>query len=145
MCIGAPVVALGAKHGQTVADRVAHLKPLPGLTALGDLVQLVLFASRPQPSADVFGQDDNGPGADQALRACLGKVGGQLAVQALQVLVITGEQLRLNPQQVAMVGGGAFAQGQLDPQVRQVMPARPLLSPEPIATQRSNDNQRQGA
>ncbi|MNT57495.1 hypothetical protein D3C72_1948650 [compost metagenome] len=66
-------------------------------------------------------------------------------MQALQVLVVTGVQLRLDPQQVAMVGGNAFAQGQLDAQVRQVMPGRSLPGPEPVAAQRSNDNQRQGA
>ncbi|MNE27326.1 hypothetical protein D3C80_1207310 [compost metagenome] len=145
MGIGAAVVTFGAKHGQAITQRVAQLQPLQGFAALSDLVQLVFLATGPQPGADVFRQDNDGLGVDQALGAGMFKVGGQLAMQALQALVVTGEQLRLDAQQVAVIGRHAFAQGQLDAQVRQVVPGRALFGPEPVATQGGNDNQRQGA
>ena len=129
VCVSAAVIPCGAKHRQPIAQRVAQLQPLPGLIKVGDLVHLALFAKRPKPGADVFGQDDNGFTADQALLTCVLQVSRQLQVQALQALVVTGEQLRLDTEQVALVRGDALVQCQFDTQVGQVMAGGTLFCP----------------
>ena len=144
MGIGPSVIALGREHGPAIAKRVAQFEPLQRFTLPGHLVQRVLLATCPQPGADVLRQYHHSARRDQAQRARLLKVGGKLAVQALQVLVVPWVQQRLDAQQVALLAGLPVVDCQLDAQVGQVVPLRALLGPEGVTTQGGDHYQQQG-
>ncbi|MNP35532.1 hypothetical protein D3C76_1288680 [compost metagenome] len=110
MRVGAAVIAIGPQHGQPVAQRVAQLQPLLRLAAVGHLIQLVLLAAGPQPGADVFRQHHDRARADQALGTGLLQIGRELAVQALQVLVVAGVEQGFDAQQVATFTGYAMVE-----------------------------------
>ncbi|MNH22539.1 hypothetical protein D3C79_824010 [compost metagenome] len=83
--------------------------------------------------------------AYQALGTGLLQVGRELAVQALQVLIVAWVKQGLDAQQVALLAGHAVVQRQFDAQVGEVVAFRALLGPEAIAAQGGDHYQRQGA
>ncbi|MNC28126.1 hypothetical protein D3C75_763230 [compost metagenome] len=73
------------------------------------------------------------------------QVGRELAVQALQVLVVARVEQRFDAEQVAVLAWHAVVQCQFDAQVGQVVAFRALLGPEAIAAEGGDHHQRQGA
>ncbi|MNO63544.1 hypothetical protein D3C76_542520 [compost metagenome] len=143
--IGAPVVAVSAKNREAIAQRVAQFQPLLGFAALGNLIQLALLSARPQPGTDVFRQHDHRARVHQALGAGLLQIGCELAVQALQVLIVARVQQWFDTEQVAVLARDAMVKRQFDAQVGQVVAFRALLGPEAIAAEGGDHHQRQGA
>lgn len=87
----------------------------------------------------MFGQHDDGSAVDQTLLASLLQVGCQFAMQALDTLIIGGEQFRLNAEQITALTGLSFVDHEFYPQVGQVVSHRTLLSPEAVADKRSRE------
>ncbi len=108
------------------------------------LVQLIFLATEHQPGADMFRQDHDGLVVDQALVPGLLQVGREFAVQAFQALVVGGEQLRLDAQQVATVGRCALIDGEVDAQVRQVMRHGAVRGPDQVGGDGGNQGHGDG-
>ncbi len=92
----------------------------------------------------MFRQHHDGFVVDQPLVSGRLQVGRELQVQAFQALVVGREQLRLDAQQVAAIGGLALVDGQGDAQVRQVMRHGALLGPDQIGGDGGNQGQGDG-
>ncbi len=93
----------------------------------------------------MLGQHHDRARADQALGASVFKVGGELAVQQGQVLVVARIQQWLDAQQIALVGGHALVQRHFNTKVGQVVAGRALFGPQAIAQEHGSQNKRQGA
>jgi len=80
---------------------------------------------------------------DQAIFTGLLQISGELAVQSLNVLVISRKQLGLDPQQIAAFSGLAFIDGQTNAQIGQVVTRRALSGPDCVADKAGNTQQNQ--
>ncbi len=134
---------LGGEQGAEKVQRVAGRQPMQGLALSGGVIELVLLAHCQQPGADVFGQHDHRARIEHAALACVVQVGGQLQAQARQALIVTGEQFRLDAQQVATSAGLAEVECDLAAQVGQVMADRALLAPAGVAAEAGQQRERQ--
>ncbi|MNL02018.1 hypothetical protein D3C87_1225080 [compost metagenome] len=127
--------ALGANQRANEFQRIAHGQPVHGFLEGGGLVQLVLFTADHQPGADMFGQHDDGFFVQQALFLRFLQVGREFAVQAFRALIVGGKQLGLYAQQVTPVGGLALVDGEIYPQIREVMAHRAIRGPHGVGRQ----------
>ncbi|MGF6616100.1 hypothetical protein ABH910_002993 [Pseudomonas sp. YL-218 TE3947] len=134
--------ALGTDQGADELQRIAHRQPVHRFLERSGLVQLIFFATDHQPGTDMFGQYDDGFFIQQALILSLLQVSRELAVQAFGALIIGGEQLGLDTQQIAAIGGGALIDRKADTQIRQVMTHRTVRGPHGVG--REDGDQRHG-
>lgn len=139
--VGHAVLALGAEPAARQFQRVAGGHPFHGLGEVFGLIDLGLLAGGHQPGADVLGEYHHGARVDQPLVAGLGQVGVELQAQALDALVILGEQLRLHAQQVAALGRLALVEHDLAAQVGQVVAHRAALRPTGIAGEEDHQDE----
>ncbi|MCY1527668.1 hypothetical protein D9M68_627400 [compost metagenome] len=94
----------------------------------------------------MLGQHHHRLVVEQAGAARLFQVGGELQLQSLAALVVTGEQLGLDAQQIAALAGLALVERDFAAQVGQVMADRTHLGPQQIAAEQGEaEDQREEA
>ncbi len=135
------VAAFGAEHRRNELQRIAPGQPLHRFVYGRGLIELILLVTGEQPRADVFRQHHHRLGVDQPVITRLLQIGRQLAVQSVRVLIIGGEQHRLDAQQVSALAGFAFIDSQTNAQVGQVVTRRALSGPDCVADEADDAQQ----
>ncbi|MCY1305982.1 hypothetical protein D9M70_558140 [compost metagenome] len=88
----------------------------------------------------MLGEHHDGALVEQAFAAGLFQIGGELQAQALDALVILGEQLRLDAEQIAVLGRGTEVQRDLAAQVGQVVVDRAAFGPACVGGEQDDEN-----
>ena len=144
MSVVEPVTALGPYQRVEELQGVADRQPVHGFIDRRGLIQLIFLASGKQPGTDVLRQHHDGFVVKQALVTGLLQVGRQLAVQMFEALIIGGEQLRLDTQQVAALAGLAVIHCQLNAQIRKIMAYGALPGPNGVTGDHGDQQQGNG-